>query len=162
MNKQKIIFGVILCLGIIFCINKYLYSLVMVNGDSMNPSLTDGELKLMVKSKIGNINRFDIIVFQDTDSSDLMIKRVIGLPQEVVQYKDNHLFVDGKLVYEDFIMGLSDTDPNYLTKNFSTHKITKNHYFVLGDNRQLSDDSRLYGTVNIDKIIGVIKYTSTK
>ena len=113
----------------------------------MYPTLKD---KQIVKvSKIKEINRFDIVIAKKTDNY-LIVKRVIGLPDEKVEYKDNHLYINDKPVTEDFI-------DLYLTKTQDfTYTLKDNEFFLLGDNREYSTDSREHGPFRKEEIIYLV------
>ena len=80
----------------------------------------------------------------------IFIKGVIGLPNETLEYKNNKLYINSKEINEDFL------EKNKYTENLITNIPTDN-YFVLGDNREDSYDSRFFGLVNKTEIIGIIK-----
>ena len=115
----------------------------------MVPTLKDGNIMILNKIgyRINGLKRFDIVVI-DYDKERL-IKRVVGLPNEKIEYKNNILYVDGKEVKETFI--------NVDTEDFKFDKIPKDSYFLMGDNRGNSVDSRLFGPINKDNIIGKTK-----
>lgn len=134
----------------------YIISFQQVIGPSMTPNYLEGEIFLLnkIKYKIFDIKRFDVVVLESTKSK-YMIKRVIGLPGESIEYIDNKLYIDGKYVEEDF-------DKNGETANFNTSKfsstIPEGHYFVVGDNRINSEDSRVFGFVAKEDIIGKVEF----
>lgn len=113
----------------------------------MYPTLKD---KQVVKvSKIKEINRFDIAIAKKTDNY-LIVKRVIGLPDEKVEYKDNHLYINDKPVTEDFI-------DLYLTKTQDfTYTLKDNEFFLLGDNREYSTDSREHGAFKKEELLYLV------
>lgn len=112
-----------------------------VSGNSMSPTLKNGELGLALKHS--DINRFDIVIVRHNDK--YLIKRVVGMPEETIEYKNDILYVNGKIVAE--------THANGTTNDF---KITlgKDEYWCLGDNRENSVDSRNYGSFHREYIIG--------
>ena len=118
-----------------------------ISGNSMYPTLID---KQIVKvSKIKEINRFDIVIAKKTDNY-LIVKRVIGLPDEKVEYKDNHLYINDKPVTEDFI-------DLYLTKTQDfTYTLKDNEFFLLGDNREYSTDSREHGAFKKEELLYLV------
>lgn len=134
----------------------------VVDGTSMVPTLEDGEQVVInvLATKIGTINRFDIVVFQHEEN--YLVKRVIGLPLETIEMRRDVLFINGKEVAQPFL----DTpyheewSKDNRNKNFSNDfKITlkEDEYVVLGDNRPFSKDSssRDFGSVHKDDIIGI-------
>ena len=142
--KENIVFLIILTAIII--IRIFFFSPIRVNGTSMYPTLQDKEFMILNKISLKQgINRFDIVVVQDNNNK-YIIKRVIGLPGESVMYKDNKLYINGKVVEDNY----SKTTTN----DFDNVILGENEYFVMGDNRTVSKDSRIIGPVNIKNIKG--------
>lgn len=134
----------------------------VVDGTSMVPTLEDREQVVInvLASKIGTIDRFDIVVFKHEDN--YLVKRVVGLPLETVEMRRDTLYVNGKVVEQPFLDSpyLDEWKKANVSKNFSNDfKITlkEDEYFVLGDNRPFSKDSssRDFGPIHKDEIIGV-------
>lgn len=140
----KIIFIILCCVILHTAISDNFMS---ISGNSMYPTLKD---KQVVKvSKIKEINRFDIVIVKKHDNY-LIVKRVIGLPNEKVEYKDNHLYINDKPVTEDFIDLYSTKTENFV------YTLKDNEYFLLGDNREYSTDSREYGAFEKEKILYLV------
>ena len=109
-----------------------------------------------VMEEATNIKRFDVVSLE-YKGSKYLIKRVIGLPGELVEYKNNTLYIDGERMGENFL------DDETITKNFSIkelgyEKIPEDMYLVLGDNREDSLDSREIGLIKKDTIIGKVSF----
>ena len=142
---------VLIVIGVIL-IRTFIITPVVVSGSSMEPTLENGELLLI--RKIGyngtSIKRFDIVVLKE--GNDEIIKRVIGLPGEHISYKNNKLYVNDKLV-EDNYNYRKDEDFN-LEEICSCTYIPEGKYLVLGDNRPISSDSRSFGFVDEEDIVG--------
>lgn len=120
---------------------------MFISGNSMYPTLKD---KQVVKvSKIKEINRFDIVIAKKHDNY-LIVKRVMGLPNEKVEYKDNHLYINEKPVTEDFIDLYSTKTEDFV------YTLKDNEYFLLGDNREYSTDSREHGPFRKEEIIYLV------
>ena len=140
----KIIFIILCCVILHTAISDNFMS---ISGNSMYPTLKD---KQVVKvSKIKEINRFDIVIVKKHDNY-LIVKRVIGLPNEKVEYKDNHLYINDKPVTEDFIDLYSTKTENFV------YTLKDNEYFLLGDNREYSTDSREHGPFRKEEIIYLV------
>ncbi len=137
---------------VVVLIRSFIITPVMVSGDSMKPNLHDKELLLV--RKIGynssTIKRFDIVVIKK--DNDEIIKRVIGLPGEHISYRNNKLYVNDKLVKENFEFW--DTNDFNLEEVCSCSAISEGKYLVLGDNRPISKDSRMIGLIDEEDIIG--------
>ena len=153
-NKKKNYFRellpyFIIILVVIF-IKVFIVSPIRVNGESMDSTLHDGDIMLLdeVSYRFSDIQRFDIVVIHRED--EYLIKRVIGLPGEKIKYVDGKLYVNGKYVKEDF--------KHKKTNDFSAI-IDEENYFVMGDNRTNSTDSRSFGTVSQDQILGKTSLT---
>ena len=101
-----------------------------------------------INYKVNDIKRFDIVVVNE--GNEPIIKRVIGLPGEEVEYFDNKLYINGKRVKDKY--------PSKETNDFKIY-VKKGHYFVMGDNRTNSMDSRMLGSFPKNKILGRAKLT---
>ena len=152
MNKTvKTIIEYVLIIAVVIVIRIYLITPIQVNGRSMESTLYNGDIMMLniAGYHTSGLKRFDIVVINYQDEH--IIKRVIGLPGEKIEYKDNKLYVNGKLT-SDFIK--ADTS------DFSTYDLTENgvipdgKYFVLGDNRTNSTDSRIIGLIDKADIMG--------
>ncbi len=157
-NIKELIPYLIIVLIVVF-IRSYIVTPVIVRGDSMDYTLEDGQVLFLSKIsyRIHKINRFDIIVIKD-DDSDLIIKRVIGKPGDYVEYKNNVLYINNKIV-EDIYGNGETKDFNLeeicnITNTNCKGKIPKDRYLALGDNREVSADSRIKGLFTRKQILG--------
>jgi signal peptidase I len=139
----------------------FVYLLVLqphkIKGDSMRPNFQDGEFLLADKItyRFHEPKRGDVIVFQAPLSPDEeYIKRIIGLPGEKVTIKEGKVFIDGKVLNEPYIPKSFYTGGGMFAKEGLELIIPSNHYFVLGDNRPASSDSRAWGFVSKKSITG--------
>jgi signal peptidase I len=135
---------------IIFVVIHFAIQSYRVQGISMQPGLQDSEYVLV--NKIAYIfhppERGDIIVFHyPLDTTKDFIKRVIGLPGDTVSYDSNSVWVDGVKLNEPYV----SQEANF---QGATWKVPPGNYFVMGDNRPQSDDSRTWGYVPQNDIVG--------
>lgn len=136
---------------VVFAIYMWVIGMQQVVGTSMNHTLENGDMVLLYKAgyKISDIKRFDVISFY-YDETKYLIKRVIGLPGEHIAYKDNKLYVNGEYIEEERDFITEDFD----LKELGYDVIPEDMYFVLGDNRGNSLDSREIGLVKKEDVIG--------
>lgn len=159
-NPKKEILGFILYLAFIFLAVYFIITFVgqrtKVNGDSMEPTLQSGDNLLMDKLtyRFRDPERFEVIIFPcPTKPEEYYIKRIIGLPGETVQIMDGEVYINGKKLEED-IYGIAAIDEEGIAKEPIT--LGEDEYFVLGDNRPISNDSRYeaVGPIHRDAIEG--------
>lgn len=140
-----VVFATLIALALNFFIMQVTY----VHGKSMEPTLHSDQ-RLMIEKvtyQFSTPQRGDVVVIR-VDSSPLpLIKRVIGLPGEEIKINNNQVFIDGQVLDEPYL-------DDIVQNNYGPVKITPNHIFVLGDNRGVSHDSRFFGPVEIDHILG--------
>jgi len=155
---------ILLALGIAFFIRVFLFAPIVVDGPSMLPTLHDGDQVLVNKFVyyIKEPERFDTVVFHASEQRDF-IKRVIGLPGEHIEYKEDTLYVNGEAVSEPFLEERKKyNEPSQaLTNDFTLEDlpgqydtVPEGHILVLGDNRPNSTDSRMIGVIPIDEVVG--------
>jgi signal peptidase I len=142
----------VISLAISAFIIVFLYQPVKVEGTSMMPSLDDQERIFINKLvyRIESIQRGDIVVFRyPRDPQKSFIKRVIGVAGDHVRIVDGHVLLNGKTLVEDYVPPVYQDDRSY-----SEIVVPPDSYFVLGDHRSLSNDSRDFGPVESSYIYG--------
>ena len=143
--KELIPYVVVIVIFLI--IRAYIFIPILVHGDSMSPTLEDKNFLILNKMD-HSYERFQIVVFKH--SNQLLIKRVIGLPGETIEVKQGVLYING----EEFEDPLAP-----ITYDFTFNgKIPEGSYFVMGDNRNNSIDSRKLGAISEDRIEGVLGF----
>jgi signal peptidase I len=126
----------------VFIIPKYVIQRTIVSGTSMEPTLISKDNLLVEKVSyyFSDPKRFDVVVFypQGEESSEYYVKRVIGLPGETIQIIGSEIFINGKILKEDY-----GKDPiSYVGIAKEPLQLEKDEYFLMGDNRKISFDSR--------------------
>lgn len=142
---------VIISLVIVIPIRTYVAQPFIVEGNSMEPNFRDGEYLIIdeLSYYFKPPQRGEVIVFRyPLNPSEFFIKRIIGLPGETVDIKNNKLFINGDLVNEGYLPQNLQTGPD------ETIKLQENQYFVMGDNRTVSSDSRTWGALPKNNITG--------
>ena len=159
----------IIIIVFVVLIRTFIMTPVDVSGESMYPTLHNKDIMLLYKLRLKTvgIKRFDIIVI-DTDEGKL-IKRVIALPGEKIQYKieDNgssrvaHLLINGEEIEEKFITDTARINKcKYDNTDICEGEVTvpEGEYYVMGDNRGVSKDSRMIGTISKKDIKGITSF----
>ena len=134
-----------------------------VSGASMYPTLHNGDR--MVLSKVGDIHRFDVVILKAPDENVEYIKRVIGMPGDTIEMKSGVLYINGKKVDQPFINTEALAKQTVFMDDFTLESLTgeskvpEGKYFVLGDNRGVSKDSRMIGFIDRSAIEGKAVFT---
>lgn len=140
---------------LILLLRLYVISPVQVDGASMAPTLHDNQI-LILKKYDHNFERFDIVVLKYHDEK--LVKRIIGLPGEYIAYRGNKLWINGKVVEEKFLPSNIQTN-DFKLENLGYNRIPDGYYFVVGDNRGDSLDSRFIGLIPKKSIEGKIGFS---
>lgn len=150
----------IICFIAVFLLTTFVVKPVRVDGRSMYPTLEDGEVGLMnvFSAKFTDIDRFDVVVAYNEESGENWVKRVIGLPGDTVYAKDDVVYVNGLPIEEpyldtDYVNQIRDRG-DYFTQDFEKVTLGEDEYFLMGDNRVVSYDSRRVGPFKRDDIKG--------
>ncbi len=129
----------------------FVMGLQQVIGPSMNPTLNEGDIIITNKFiyRFKSIERNDVVVISQDEK--YMIKRIVGLPGETVEYQNNDVLINGKAYKETFTN--SETE-DFTIQDLGYDVIPEDMYLVLGDNRENSLDSRTFGLISKNQIIG--------
>lgn len=150
MDKIKEFVPYIVIILVVVLIRTFIITPVRVDGPSMEPALYNGDILLL--KKFGNkLERFDVVVLKY--QNEKLVKRIIGLPGEKVAYIDSKLYINGKVVEEPF---LTETTDNFSLRELGIDQIPQGYYFVVGDNRDDSLDSRHLGLMKKEDIEGEV------
>ena len=147
----------LLALAIVIPIRIYIAQPFIVSGSSMVPTFEDGQYLIIdeISYRFNDPKRDDIIVFRyPNDPKKFFIKRIIGLPNETVDIKGNTVTIknkehpDGLVLDQSFIENISNNNTHF--------ELQDGEYFVMGDNRSASSDSRYWGAVSKKLLIGKV------
>ena len=156
-ETREWILTIIATVVLIFVIRTYIFSPVIVEGNSMNPTLVEGDRLFINKigMYVGEIDRFDVVVFKGNKDKHY-IKRVVGMPGDRIHFKNNNLYINDQVVSEKYVIEEGYQRDMTLDSLYGYDKIPKEYYFVLGDNRPNSLDSRQrsIGLVHESEILG--------
>jgi signal peptidase I len=167
--------------SICILLRLFVYSPVTVHGSSMDPTLGNGQFLFSLKQ--AKINRFDIVVSTNPESTAQqkeknVVKRVIGMPGDHITIKDDRLSVNGQIIDESYLEEyLAAFSENQLKSVYAHNEkwqtwaaqadsfttdldvtVPEKHYFLIGDNRLISYDSRNYGAVSRELIQGKVAW----
>lgn len=148
MKVIKEVIPYVVIVVVVVLIRTFIITPVRVDGDSMKNTLKNGDILLLYK--LSNIDRFDIIVLDEEKDNEKIIKRVIGMPGESVAIKKGKIYINDKVIDDEYAYG-ETSDYNKVT-------LRDNEYFILGDNRLISKDSRYFGPIKENEIKGKIVF----
>lgn len=164
-NKKKYLSSIIEMIVVIIvtvCVFKFVVIPVRIEGISMENTLHNQSIALInaMGVKEENIERFDVVVLYSDELNEKIIKRVIGLPGDTIEFKNDILYVNGKVIEQDFLDQdfVEESKIMYNTDLFTDDfkaVVGEHEFFVMGDNRLRSTDSRHLGTFTVDDIIGM-------
>ena len=147
MKFIKEIFPYIVILLVVILIRSFLVTPIKVNGQSMYDTLSGNEIMLLYR--IGEIKRYDMVVADlvvDGKKDDTLIKRVYGLPGETIKCEDGVIYINDRKIDDPYATNE--------TSDFEAVTLGSDEYFLLGDNRSISLDSRIIGPVHRKDIEG--------
>lgn len=144
-NDFRELIPYIIIIIVVLVIKSFIAAPIKVNGASMEETLYSGDVMILdkISYRFSEIERFDIVVIKE--DGEYLIKRVIGLPGEKIEYKDNELYINGKKMKVPFEHSYTDDFEAF---------VAEGNYFVLGDNRVVSMDSRTFGSFAREDILG--------
>lgn len=159
--------AIVIALIVVALVRQFIFSNYIVSGESMMPTLQNGNRLIVSKLDytFGQPHRFDIIVFHATPTDDY-VKRIIGLPGDRIQYQNDQLYVNGKAVPEPYLKAYkanlpkgTDLTGNFTLKGYTGQTVVpKGKLWVMGDNRQNSEDSRYFGFVDEKRVVGKVSF----
>ncbi|MCD7949047.1 MAG: signal peptidase I [Erysipelotrichaceae bacterium] len=164
MKNKQVLFSIVefvIVVAITIGIFKFVAIPIRIDGSSMENTLHDNDIALInaIGVNENNIERFDIVVAYSNQLDEKIIKRVIGLPGETIKFENDVLYVNGEIVVQDFLDSdfVEESKITYNVDQFTEDfevTLGEGEYFLMGDNRLRSTDSRVLGAFTIDDIIG--------
>lgn len=145
-EKIKECASYIIIILIVVLIRTFVVTPIRVNGSSMSTTLENGDF-MILKKYDKSFDRGDIVVVKQ--GKEKLIKRIIGLPEEDIEYKDDVLYINGKEEELSFGYGYTSDFVDYCQED---------EYFIMGDNREDSLDSRIFGCVAKKNIMGTTNF----
>ncbi|OTN88864.1 signal peptidase I [Enterococcus sp. 7E2_DIV0204] len=156
----------LIVLLLLFLLSRVFFTLPKNEGYGMRDELNDGDRVYV--DRLGKRKRFSLIYFKQPDGNGTSIRRIIGLPEEKVSYRNDELYINDRLVVERFIqrrLVQAKIENEVITVDFDSKDILETNngiipqgkYLVLGDNRHYATDSRYYGLVDEQAVIGTVK-----
>ena len=139
-----------------FLASRYIVTAVIIQGKSMTPTLKDGERCYLNRWRYVFIppGRADLVVIKDPGHADFAVKRIIAKPGDWVNIRDGNIFLNGKRLDEPYLPTGTRTDSPDMKEKWI--RLGHGQYYVLGDNRKSSEDSRFYGVVHRAQILGIL------
>ena len=128
-------------------LRTFIITPVRVDGASMDNTLKDGQVLLLYK--LAKVNRYDIVVVDEENIDEVIIKRVYGMPGDTIEINHNSIYINGKVIDDQYGVGK--------TSDYAEITLKGDEYFVLGDNRAVSIDSRRLGPIPRKDILGKAK-----
>ncbi len=149
----------VICYIVVIVLTNYVVKPIRVEGSSMYPTLKDGEFGLtnVFSVKFQSVNRYDVVIIYNEERGEYWVKRVIGLPGDTVESKKDILYINNKPVEQQFL------DQSYVqsmqkegqfTSDFEKVTLQEGEYWLMGDNRPRSEDSRIHGPFKESELVG--------
>ncbi len=154
----------VFCFVFVFILTRFIIKPIQVNQNSMYPTILDQSMGFsnVIDLKLNGVKRFDVVIIDTGSKNSLnqdkyIIKRVIALPNETIEVKDNILYINGEIIEEDFLNTSYANEfirnNGYFTQDIQPITLGDDEIFCLGDNRPLSKDSRHYGPFTMDQLV---------
>ncbi len=152
----KLLLIVFLTIPAYFAVSRYVITAVVIQGRSMMPTLKDGEHYYLNRWKYMLLSpkRGDIVVIKDPGHTDFAVKRIVAQPFDWINLKNGMIYINGRRLDEPYLAEGTRTDAPDLKEKWI--QLGAEQYYMLGDNRENSEDSRFYGRVTREAIIGQV------
>ena len=159
-DAREWVVSIVTALLAVLIIRSFLFTIIRVDGTSMTDTLQDNDrlFVTVLDMKLHGPDRFDVVITHYDDTRKEYVKRVIGLPGDTLEVRSGVLYINGEAYEEPFLS--PDRIVNYSLPqyDFGPIEVPEGSYFVMGDNRDNSRDSRRVGFLSEDKIVGKVRY----
>ena len=159
-DAREWVVSIVTALLAVLIIRSFFFTIIRVDGTSMTDTLQNNDrlFVTVLDMKLHGPDRFDVVITHYDDTRKEYVKRVIGLPGDTLEVKSGVLYVNGEAYEEPFLS--PDRIVNYSLPqyDFGPIEVPEGSYFVMGDNRDNSRDSRRVGFLSEDKIVGKVRY----
>ena len=159
-DAREWVVSIVTALLAVLIIRSFFFTIIRVDGTSMTDTLQNNDrlFVTVLDMKLHGPDRFDVVITHYDDTRKEYVKRVIGLPGDTLEVKSGVLYVNGEAYEEPFLS--PDRSVNYSLPqyDFGPIEVPEGSYFVMGDNRDNSRDSRRVGFLSEDKIVGKVRY----
>lgn len=150
---------------VVLLVTQFVLKPIRVDGSSMYPTLENNQVGFsnIMALNFGKLERFDIVIVYVNGQDEYFVKRVIALPNETIEFRNDVLYINGQIVIEPFlnkeyIQSIKSNTPAAFTNNFGPITLADDEVFLLGDNRPYSSDSRRYGPFKISDLVSKDAY----
>ncbi|MBI2595529.1 signal peptidase I [Candidatus Daviesbacteria bacterium] len=152
-----LIIGAILLVTLVFHKEYTDYAHFQITGAAMAPNFVEGQSYRVDTNiyKTGSPQRGDVVAFKDVkDPSKTFAKRIVGLPGEKIMLKQGKIYINGKVLEESYLQAGTISNPGEFLPADKEVTIPQENYFIMGDNRDYSSDSRIWGFLPRENIVG--------
>ncbi|MDD3218021.1 MAG: signal peptidase I [Lachnospiraceae bacterium] len=147
----------VVLLLVTYLVFHFVFGLAMVDGDSMDYTLQDKQIVFYTRIH-GNYDKGDVVSVR-MPSGSFYVKRVIGVEGDVIDVRDGQVYVNDTLIDEPYVVGQTLPEEGEVTYPVT---VGENQYFIMGDNREHSNDSRAFGVIVKDRITGKVHFSMGK
>ena len=145
---------------IVLLVSNFLVSVIRVDGGSMLDTLQDGDRLLVnvLDMRMNGPERYEVVIVHYPERKENFVKRVIGMPGDTLEVKGGVLYINGEAVEEEYLSADRTAHFHSASSNFGPIEIPEDKYFVMGDHRDYSNDSRQVGLIDRDMFVGQATY----